>query len=267
MERVIYEDDFGNIACNGIIIYSNSNANLERDISDFSKSNWINFKPKYYTDKSDNMMFEIWYDRTGIILDRGLNKHLKNGEFSKDWGIKRFKEITYEEAMNLLENKSTISYSNKDLMSRVEDGLEKENEEPRFDITKAIKESKGNFCCEIEAPTVKQNKIRGTKEQYKEKDYILEDDKQNNNGGATDYYALPRDANTLQDLIEHRKMNGSVKDIFKACYRLGIKTEDELRDLNKMAYYSLREIGRVSGRKDYITIAKELIGSQAIEKE
>ena len=62
-------------------------------------------------------------------------------------------------------------------------------------------------------------------------------------------------------------MNGAVKDIFKACYRLGIKTEDELRDLNKTAYYALREIGRVSGRKDYITIAKELIGSQAIEKD
>ena len=64
---------------------------------------------------------------------------------------------------------------------------------------------------------------------YKKKD---EDDKQNNNGGASDWYALPKNANTLQDLIEHRNMNGSVKDIFKACYRLGIKTEDELRDLN-----------------------------------
>ena len=91
--------------------------------------------------------------------------------------------------------------------------------------------------------------------------------KQNNNGGASDWYSLPKKATTLQDLIEHRNMNGSVKDIFKACYRLGIKTEDELRDLNKMAYYSLREIGRITGRKDYITIAKELMGSQAIEKD
>lgn len=91
--------------------------------------------------------------------------------------------------------------------------------------------------------------------------------KQQNNGGSSDWYLLPDNAKTLQDLIEHRNMNGAVKDIFKACYRLGIKTEDELRDLNKTAYYALREIGRVSGRKDYITIAKELIGSQAIEKE
>ena len=91
--------------------------------------------------------------------------------------------------------------------------------------------------------------------------------KQQNNGGSSDWYLLPDNAKTLQDLIEHRNMNGAVKDMFKACYRLGIKTEDELRDLNKTAYYALREIGRVTGRKDYITIAKELIGSQAIEKE
>ena len=95
---------------------------------------------------------------------------------------------------------------------------------------------------------------------------LMQRDKQNN-GGSSDWYLLPDNAKTLQDLIEHRNMNGAVKDIFKACYRLGIKTEDELRDLNKTAYYALREIGRVSGRKDYITIAKELIGSQAIEKE
>lgn len=95
---------------------------------------------------------------------------------------------------------------------------------------------------------------------------LMQRDKQNN-GGSSDWYSLPANAKTLQDLIEHRNMNGAVKDIFKACYRLGIKTEDELRDLNKTAYYALREIGRVSGRKDYITIAKELIGSQAIEKK
>ena len=267
MERVIERDDFGNIACNGIIIYSNSNANLERDISDFSKSNWKVIIPKYYRYMDDNCIVEIWDDNVGILLDNGLNRWLEIGRIIGNWNDKGRIQITYEKAMQILDRKNELSYNNKDLMSRVEDELEQENEELRLDTTKAIEESKGNLCCEIETPTVKQNKIRGTKEQYKEKDYILEDDKQNNNGGATDYYALPRDANTLQDLIEHRNMNGSVKDIFKACYRLGIKTEDELRDLNKMAYYSLREIGRISGRKDYITIAKELMGSQAIEKE
>ena len=267
MERVIARDDYGNIACNGIIIYSNSNANLERDISDFSKSNWKVIIPKYYRYMDDNCIVEIWYDNVGILLDNGLNRWLEIGMIIGNWNDKGRIQITYEKAMQMLERKNELSYNNKDLMSRIEDELEQENKELRLDTTKAIEESKGNLCCEIEAPTVKQNKIRGTKEQYKEKDYILEDDKQNNNGGATDYYALPRDANTLQDLIEHRNMNGSVKDIFKACYRLGIKTEDELRDLNKMAYYSLREIGRITARKDYITIAKELMGSQAIEKD
>ena len=123
------------------------------------------------------------------------------------------------------------------------------NTTKRDELKDMIKKSKGNSCCEIAI------------------DYGLKDDKQNNNGGASGWYSLPKNANTLQDLIEHRNMNGSVKDIFKACYRLGIKTEDELRDLNKMAYYSLREVGRISGRKDYITIAKELMGSQAVEKD
>ena len=195
------------------------------DEQDVELEDWEEIEPKYYTDKSDDMIFEIWYDRTGIVLCRGSNKHIKNDEISTDWNIANLKYINKESAMikykerllrkqvlpklDAKEKKELISYSNKNLMQR---------------------------------------------------------DKQNN-GGSSDWYLLPDNAKTLQDLIEHRNMNGAVKDIFKACYRLGIKTEDELRDLNKTAYYALREIGRVSGRKDYITIAKELIGSQAIEKE
>lgn len=216
MERVIARDDFGNIACNGIIIYSNSNANLERDISDFSKSNWIIIKPKYYIDKEDDMIFEIWYDRTGIILDRGLNTYIKNDEIANDWNLTTLREINKESAM--------IKYKER-----------------------LLREER---LTELDAKGINAEPI-----------------KQQNNGGSSDWYLLPDNAKTLQDLIEHRNMNGAVKDIFKACYRLGIKTEDELRDLNKMAYYSLREIGRITSRKDYITIAKELMGSQAVEKE
>ena len=237
MERVIKKDDFGDIACNDIIIYSSNIANLERNIKDFSSSNWKVIEPKYYRYKDDNTILEIWYNGKGILLS-GKLKGFINGL----WTTVLREEITYKEAMYFLEQEQRINkdsgYNNKDLMSRIEDELEEEN-----------------------------NYARETKEQSKEKDYILEDDKQNNNGGASDWYSLPKDANTLQDLIEHRNMNGSVKDIFKACYRLGIKTEDELRDSNKMAYYSLREVGRITGRKDYITIAKELMGSQAIEKD
>ena len=80
-------------------------------------------------------------------------------------------------------------------------------------------------------------------------------------GGGKNYYDLPPGAEQLLDLIEHRNMNGNVKDIFKACYRLGQKegTSEEY-DLRKMVLYSLRELGRVTGRKDYIDLAIEVAG-------
>jgi len=86
-------------------------------------------------------------------------------------------------------------------------------------------------------------------------------------GGGQNHYDLPKGATQLQDLIEYRNMNGSVKDVFKACYRLGEKegVSDEY-DLRKMVFYSLRELGRQLGRKDYITLAKEVIAHQAIEE-
>ena len=216
MERIISKDKFGNIACNNIIIYSDSIANLERNIKDFSSHNWKVIEPKYFRYRDDNSIVEVWYDTKGIILSGNIKGYIGNS-----FAIELIDKITYEEAM----------YS-----------LIKEQRLDKLDVK------------------VKQELIS-----YNNKN-LMQRDKQNN-GGSSDWYLLPDNAKTLQDLIEHRNMNGAVKDMFKACYRLGIKTEDELRDLNKTAYYALREIGRVSGRKDYITIAKELIGSQAIEKE
>lgn len=269
MERVILRDDFGNIACNGIIIYSNSNANLERDISDFSESNWKVIMQKYYRYMDDNCIVEIWHDNVGILLDNGLNRWLEIGMILTNWNDTGRIQISYKKAMQMLDRKNKRSYNNKDLISRVEDELEQENEEPRFDITKAIEESKENLYSEIGIDYARDDMVDAMAFCFygKRSKNESQDKEQNNNGGASDWYSLPKEANTLQDLIEHRNMNGSIKDIFKACYRLGIKTEDELRDANKMAYYSLREIGRISGRKDYITIAKELTGSQAIERE
>ena len=208
-----------NIRIDGVLAYRK-----EIDEQDVELEDWEEIEPKYYIDKSDDMIFEIWYDKTGLILDRGLNTHLKNDAISTDWAIKRFEEISKESAM--------IKYNERIL--RKEQRLVKLDSEEKQKLVS-----------------------------YNNKN-LMQRDKQNN-GGSSDWYLLPENAKTLQDLIEHRNMNGAVKDIFKACYRLGIKTEDELRDLNKTAYYALREIGRVSGRKDYITIAKELIGSQAIE--
>ena len=82
-------------------------------------------------------------------------------------------------------------------------------------------------------------------------------------GGSSDYYKLPDDATQLQDLIEVKNMNGNIKDIFKACYRYGQKdgTTDEY-DARKMVYYSLRELGRITGSKDYIALAESVIGDQ-----
>jgi len=91
--------------------------------------------------------------------------------------------------------------------------------------------------------------------------------KNSDGGGGQNYYDLPPNPTQLQDLIEHVNMNGNLKDIFKSCYRAGRKdgTSDEY-DARKRAYYSLRELGRLLGRKDYITLAKEVIGHQAEEK-
>ena len=265
MERVIKKDRYGNIACNNILIYTGNGDCLGENILQDLNDDWEVIKPEYYRYKDDNTILENWYDGNGIILNGTIK-----GYTGKYWTDELREEITYEEAMSILKQEQRLDkdlgYSNKDLMSRVITngatgrlatenlfekkepiGWEKLNYQLRGTTkqSKLIEESKGNLCCETTAPNIKQN----------------------NNGGASDWYSLPKDAKTLQDLIEYRNMNGSVKDIFKACYRLGIKEEDELRDLNKMAYYSLREVGRITGRKDYITIAKELMGSQAIEKD
>lgn len=243
MERVIKKSNSGEISANGIIIYSTDNTYIGRNEKELLEFQWKIIKPEYYRYLDDNTILEIWYDGIGMLLSGSIKGHIDSS-----WSREHREEINYEQAMEILRLKNERGYCNKDLMSRVENELEKENN-PNW-VNWGLANSGANAVS---------------------MDYVKIEDlgklKQNNNGGATDYYTLPKDANTLQDLIEHRNMNGSVKDIFKACYRLGIKTEDELRDLNKMAYYSLREIGRITGRKDYITIAKELMGSQSVEKD
>lgn len=234
MERIITKNKNGDIACNDIIIYtSKDKSEIGKLIRDSILTDFKTIKPTYFKYLDDNSILEIWYDNKGILLNGKIEGHINDY-----WIDELREEITCEEAMYILEQKQRLNkdlgYNNKDLMSKV--------------ITNVATAGLSTYS-ELENKNESQVK------------------KQNNNGGASDWYSLPKDANTLQDLIEHRNMNGSVKDIFKACYRLGIKTEDELRDLNKMAYYSLREVGRITGRKDYITIAKELMGSQANEKD
>ena len=63
-----------------------------------------------------------------------------------------------------------------------------------------------------------------------------------NNGGNTDYYDLPNDAETLQDLIEYRNMDWNIANIFKSCYRIGNQDHSsELRDINKIIWFAERQ--------------------------
>lgn len=222
MERIVLRSKDGLVAINDIIIYPEDSDFKYRNASELQFLGWKRIKPKYYKWIEDDMIMEIWFENTGIVIDEGKGK-IKTGTIEKIWNLYSTLIKDISDDYYLEKTIEKISYNNKDLMKRQLDNIDK--------ITMGLG---------------KETEL-------------------NNNGGATDYYSLPKNANTLQDLIEYRNMNGSVKDIFKACYRLGIKTEDELRDLNKMAYYSLREIGRITGRRNYITIAKELMGVQAME--
>jgi len=61
-------------------------------------------------------------------------------------------------------------------------------------------------------------------------------------GGASDYYVLPANASELRHLIQARKMNFSIGNIFKACWRLGLKAGTEkYYDLRKMVFFVLDE--------------------------
>jgi len=69
-----------------------------------------------------------------------------------------------------------------------------------------------------------------------------------NNGGSTDYYQLPPNVTDLQDLIEHRQMNFSQGNMFKALYRANVESNTHSsyeRDLNKIIWYAQRELSRI----------------------
>lgn len=70
-------------------------------------------------------------------------------------------------------------------------------------------------------------------------------------GGATGYYDLPAGCNTLYDLIEHKNMNFSEGNVFKAIYRMGDKEGiDTLYDWNKIKFCAEREIARIKRKKN-----------------
>jgi hypothetical protein len=78
-----------------------------------------------------------------------------------------------------------------------------------------------------------------------------------NNGGSTDYYDIPTDAKTLDDLIEHKSMSFGTGNMFKAVYRLGEKDHtSEVYDLNKIIYYSQRRLDILNNGKPKMSIAE-----------
>lgn len=60
------------------------------------------------------------------------------------------------------------------------------------------------------------------------------------NGGSTpSQYGIPAGAKDLQDLIEYRKMDFALGNIFKAAYRIGTKNDD-LYEINKILWFADR---------------------------
>lgn len=69
-------------------------------------------------------------------------------------------------------------------------------------------------------------------------------------GGSTpSQYSLPEGVKELQDLIEYKKMNFALGNIFKAVYRMGsCNHASKEYDLNKIIWFANRELDRI--RKD-----------------
>ena len=125
-----------NIMIDGVLVHKEKMTGKDERGSNW-ENNWIEIEPKYYIDKSDDMISEIWYDRTGIILDRGLNTYIKNDEIATDWAISNLKEINKESAMtkykerllreerlaelDAKEKQELINYNNKNLMQRLDE--------------------------------------------------------------------------------------------------------------------------------------------------
>jgi len=64
------------------------------------------------------------------------------------------------------------------------------------------------------------------------------------NGGSSEYYDLPPNCKTLQDVIEGKNMNWSQANIFKAAYRWDIKP-DLRYNLEKIKWFNEDKIKRL----------------------
>jgi hypothetical protein len=78
-------------------------------------------------------------------------------------------------------------------------------------------------------------------------------------GLSTDYYKIPEGSKDLLDLIEHKEMNYSLAQIFKACYRLGHKQgNDDKYDLKKMLFFIVRLMRKAGIKVEAVVDGKEV---------
>lgn len=77
-------------------------------------------------------------------------------------------------------------------------------------------------------------------------------DSTRNNGGETDYYAIPEGFTTHQDVIEQREMNYAQGNIYKVACTFNVGRHsgtDYERDLNKIVFFAKRELKRIKSGK------------------
>lgn len=189
MERIITKNKNGDIACNNIIIYtSKDESEIGKSIRDSILTDFKIIKPKYYKYKDDNSLIEIWYDKKGIVLDNGCNRHIKVGRTS-NWNVDFAKEITYEEAMCILEQKE-IKDNSKDNIDKVTEALEKESisYNNKGIIDRNAEQSKVSAVrqCDDFLDTLKYGMLISVDYAKGESENSVTK-KQNNNGGASDF--------------------------------------------------------------------------------
>lgn len=83
--------------------------------------------------------------------------------------------------------------------------------------------------------------------EYNNKDLMTRDSSVNN-GGETDYYAIPDGFKTHQDVIEQREMNYAQGNIYKVACTFNVgrhKATDYERELNKIIFFAKRELNRI----------------------
>jgi len=199
--------------------------------------------------RSGLIRFPFRGDDNQTYTEDGLSQaNFEEWEFDIVEEITKF--ISYEEAVEAMENGKVVRQSGKRDGQWFKKGEqvycfyehEKElNEET--ERTKLNKAASGKYWIEFNPSENVLEALKG-KESSEDSSELLG----TSNGLSASYYDLPEDTEELQDLIEHKDMNFSIGNIFKACYRLGEKDSVSAKyDLEKIVYFAQRELKRIDG--------------------